>query len=124
MMRRMLWCAAATVLALQSAQSLHAQTLIYSFEDALAAGPDGFFGLGANATQEPTIGVTHLDNSLKYEAGPDGFVGVRTVTVPTVLNDPPGVNYVLFDLTIVEPYGGTFADIGVTVFGHALNAPI
>lgn len=123
MMKRILLCAAAAALAVQGAEAIHAQTLIYSFEEALAAGPDGFFGLGANATQEPTIGVTHLENSLKYEAGPGGFVGVRTETVPAALNDPPGVNYVLFDLTITEPYAGTFADIGVTVFGHALNAP-
>ena len=26
-------------------------------------------------------------------------------------------------MTINTPYAGTFADIGVTVFGHALNAP-
>jgi hypothetical protein len=123
MRRRILLCAAAALFAVQGAESVHAQTLIYSFEDPLAAGPDGFFGLGAVATQEPTIGVTHLRNSLKYLAGPGGFVGVRTETVPAALNDPPGVKYVLFDLTITEPYAGAFADIGVTIFGHALNDP-
>jgi hypothetical protein len=101
-----------------------AQAPAYSFETPLPAGPDGFFGLGATVTQEPTIGVTHLESSLKYEVGVGGFVGARTETlVPPLLNDPPGVSHILFDLTIVDPYLDTFADIGVTLFGHALNAP-
>jgi hypothetical protein len=95
----------------------------YSFEDLLPAGPDGFFGLGATVTQD-TIGATHLQHSMKYEVGAGGFVGARTETViPMTLNDPPGVEYVLFDLTMTSTYTDTFADIGVTVFGHALNAP-
>ena len=60
---------------------------------------------------------------MKYAAGNDGFVGARSETVPAILNDPPGVDFVLFDMNIPAAYGGTFADIGVTVFGHALNAP-
>ena len=109
------WCAGRA-----SAQT----TLLYSFEQPLPAGPDGFFGLGATVTQEPTIGVTHLENSLRYSVGVGGFVGARTETsVPAALNDPPGVSHVLFDLTLTEAYAGTFADIGVTLFGHALNAP-
>ncbi len=95
---------------------------VYSFESP-AVMPDGFFGLGATVTRD-TIGATHLANSLKYEVGAGGFVGARTETViPAALNDPPGVAAVLFDMTINTPYAGTFADIGVTVFGHALNAP-
>jgi hypothetical protein len=95
---------------------------VYSFEDLLPAGPDGFFGLGATVTQD-TIGATHLEHSMKYAVGVGGFVGARTETViPSALNDPPGVEYVLFDLTLTETYSDTFADIGVTVFGHALNA--
>src|SRR5688572_63718 len=98
-------------------------TLAYSFEAATPAGPDGFFGLGATVTQD-TIGATHLANSMKYAVGTGGFVGARTETViPPTLNDPPGVLAVLFDMTVPEPYSGTFADIGVTLFGHALNAP-
>ncbi len=98
--------------------------LVYSFEAATPQGPDGFFGLGATVTQEPTIGVTHLEHSMRYAVGAGGFVGARTETViPAALNDPPGVDYILFDMTIPEPYAGTFADIGVTIFGHALNAP-
>ncbi len=111
--------AAALAIAL-GAGAAHAQNPVYSFE----AGADGFFGLGATVAQEPTIGVTHLENSLKYEVGAGGFVGARTETVvPVTLNDPPGVGYVLFDVTLTDAYPDTFADIGVTVFGHALNAP-
>lgn len=100
-------------------------TLAYSFETVVPPnGPDGFFGLGATVSQEPTIGVTHLENSLKYEIGVGGFVGARTESViPAALNDPPGVAYVLFDLTLPQDYPDTFADLGVTLFGHALNAP-
>jgi hypothetical protein len=97
---------------------------VYSFEDLLPAGPDGFFGLGATVTQD-TIGATHLEHSMKYAVGVGGFVGARTETVvPAALNDPPGVEYVLFDLTLTETYPDTFADIGVTVFGHALNGAV
>jgi hypothetical protein len=52
-----------------------------------------------------------------------GYVGARTETVvPAVLGDPPGVQYVLFDMTVTDPYTDTFADIGITIFGHAMNA--
>jgi hypothetical protein len=123
-MKRRLFGAALLLGIMLPAGAALAQAPVYSFETPLAAGPDGFFGLGATVTQEPTIGVTHLENSLKYEVGVGGFVGARTETlVPPTLNDPPGVQYVLFDLTIVDPYPDTFADIGVTLFGHALNAP-
>jgi hypothetical protein len=98
----------------------------YSFETLVASGgnppgPDGFFGLGASVTQEPTIGVTDLDNSLKYAIGVGGFVGARTEIAAATLNNPPGVSHVLFDLTIATPYPDTFANIGITVFGHDLN---
>ena len=48
--------------------------------------------------------------------------GARTEVVPPTLNDPPGVLRVLFDLTLPQAYTDTFANLGVTVFGHALNA--
>jgi hypothetical protein len=102
---------------------LAATTLAYSFENVLAPnGPDGFFGLGATVTQD-TIGDTHSTHSMKYAIGVGGFVGARTETlIPEALNDPPGVTHILFDLTVTSTYTDTFADIGVTVFGHALNA--
>jgi hypothetical protein len=64
------------------------------------------------------------EHSLKYVAGNDGFVGARTETVvPAPLNNPPGLTHILFDINIPEAFAGGFADIGVTLFGHALNAP-
>ena len=99
----------------------------YSFEVVLPGGgppgPDGFFGLGATVAQEPVIGVTHLNNSMRYTVGVGGFVGARTEIVPAALNNPPGVQYVLFDLTLPEAYPDTFANMGITLFGHALNKP-
>jgi hypothetical protein len=111
--------------ALVCAAAAQAQTtLAYDFETiVLPNGPDGYFGLGATVSQEPTIGVTHGDNSLKYEVGLGGFVGARTeAVIPAELNDPPGVAFVLFDLTIPQTYTDTMADLIVTVFGHQLNA--
>ncbi len=123
-MRNGLFCIATAVAMLSSGGAvLAAETLAYSFETLVPPnGPDGFFGLGATVTQD-TIGATHLQHSMKYAVGSGGFVGARTESViPAALNDPPGVEYVLFDMTLTDAYAGTFADIGVTVFGHALNA--
>jgi len=96
----------------------------YSFETILPGGgppgPDGFFGLGATVTQD-MIGATHLIHSMKYDVGVGGFVGARTEIVPPTLNNPPGVTDVMFDITIVTPYPDTFANMGVTIFGHAIN---
>jgi hypothetical protein len=91
----------------------------YSFE----VGLDGFFGLGAAVSAENAIGVTDGSTSLKYLAGGGGFVGARTETViPAGLNNPPGVKSVKFDMAIVElPVDLTFADMGVTVFGHDID---
>lgn len=123
-MRNAPLCIAIALAIVAGASQVQAQP-VYSFEVIVPPnGPDGFFGLGATVSQEPTIGVTHGDNSLKYEVGVGGFVGARTESViPATLNDPPGVTHVLFDLTITQTYTDTFADLGITVFGHALNAP-
>jgi len=99
----------------------------YSFETIVPSGanppgPDGFFGLGATVSQD-TIGATDLLHSMKYDVGIGGFVGARTEIVPPTLNDPPGVQYVMFDITFPQTYADTFANMGVTVFGHELNAP-
>lgn len=109
----------ATLVAISCCEtSALAQSLLYSFEDVNSAGPDGFFGLGATVSQD-TIGATLGTHSLKYDVGVGGFVGARTETVvPAALNNPPGVAYVLFDLTIPTTYTDTFANMGVTVFGH------
>jgi hypothetical protein len=94
----------------------------YSFETVFAAGgtpgPDGFFGLGA-AVSQSTTGVTDGGFSMQYLAGAGGFVGARTESVPSALNNPPGVMSVRFDMAIESLDAGlTFADIGVTIFGH------
>lgn len=84
---------------------------------------DGFFGLGATVTAD-TIGATNGPTSLKADVGGGGFVGVRTETlIPPALGNPPGIQSILFDLTIADgdEFTGSFADIGVTLFGHALN---
>ena len=61
-------------------------------------------------------------NSMKYDVGVGGFVGARTEIVPPTLNNPPGVTACLFDLTHYRRlYTDTFANMGVTVFGHAMN---
>lgn len=115
----------AAVAALGAGRS-DAQTPVYSFEVIApgggAPGPDGFFGLGAIVAQETTLGVTHLENSMRYTTGTGGFVGARTEIAPATLNNPPGVNHVLFDMYIDPlPVAVTFADIGVTVFGHDID---
>jgi hypothetical protein len=123
-MKKRVFCASAALAVLLVAGAAHAQAPVYSYEENdLLGRPDGWFGLGATVTQD-TIGATHLQNSLKYAVDAGGFVGARTESnIPASLNDPPGVSHVLFDMTIVDAYTGGFADIGVTVFGHALNAP-
>jgi hypothetical protein len=120
-MKHPLFAIAAAISVALSASAAHAQLPAYSFEVIAPGGgppgPDGFFGLGAAVTQD-TIGATHLLNSMKYDVGVGGFVGARTEIVHPTLNNPPGVNHVLFDVNIPTAYTGTFADIGVTVFGH------
>ncbi len=114
----------AVIFALSCMPAARAQvTLVYDFED--DTGAEGFFGVaGATVTPETTLGVTHGASSLKYEVGNETFVGARTESViPEELNDPPGVDFVLFDMFVPDAYPGTFADIGVTIFGHQLNAP-
>ena len=121
MRARFAWMAMAAAILCGGGPLRAVTTLVYSFENQLADGPDGFFGLGATVTQD-TLGATHSVHSMKYAIGVGGFVGARTELIPPVLDDPPGVTHVLFDLTITETYTDSFADIGVTVFGHALNA--
>ena len=122
-MRKRLACIATMVAIVCSTATLFAAD--YSFEviapsGANPPGPDGFFGLGATVSQD-TIGATDLLHSMKYDVGIGGFVGARTEIVPATLNNPPGVTGVMFDVTIPQTYTDTFANMGVTVFGHALN---
>ena len=119
---RICWLASAVLVATICSEESVGAAPAYSFETGL----DGFFGLGATTSAETSIGVTDGTTSLKYAAGAAGFVGARTETViPAELNNPPGVQSVLFDMTIVDiPANLTFADIGVTVFGHELDGGV
>lgn len=89
--------------------------LAYGFE----SGTDGFGSNGGvfPVTQD-TIGATEGSSSLKVEV-PAGatFVGALTGAVAPVIGDPPGVESLVFDLTIEEQFAGGFADLGVTIFG-------
>lgn len=119
MRNKVSWSASAAIVAMLCMGSSASAAPAYSFESGL----DGFFGLGAATSAETSIGVTDGTTSLKYAAGGGGFVGVRTETViPPGLNNPPGVKSIQFDMAIVDiPVGLTFADIGVTVFGHDID---
>jgi hypothetical protein len=45
------------------------------------------------------------------------FVGALTGNVHPSIGDPPGLEYLLFDMTITEEFTGGFAVVGVTIFG-------
>jgi hypothetical protein len=116
------------VAALLIANIGRAQTLGYSFEvDEEGFAPNG----GVFPITQDTIGATHGTHSLKVSV-PSGatFVGALTTFFPTteigdpIIGDPPGIDYVLFDLTITEQFGPPpptprgFAVVGITMFGH------
>jgi hypothetical protein len=98
------------------ARSASAQTtLVYSFESGL----EGFApnGGGVTVTQD-TIGATEGTQSMKVSMVAGAFfAGPLTGNLPEAIGDPPGVDFVLFDLTITEPFAGAFNDAGITIFG-------
>ncbi|MFO0791802.1 MAG: PEP-CTERM sorting domain-containing protein [Pirellulales bacterium] len=113
-------CAAVAIAAiLMYAGSAHAQ-LAYSFESP-AVNPDGFGPNGAGVTiTQDTIGATQGTHSLKASVVTGAtFVGALTGNVNSLINDPPGVNSLLFDMTIGpnDVFPGAFALVGVTIFG-------
>jgi hypothetical protein len=90
--------------------------LAYSFE----GGTDGFGPNGGGVTVTgDTIGATNGTGSLKVAVVNGAtFVGALTGAVTTSpINDPPGVTSIFFDVTLPAAYTGTYADIGVTIFG-------
>lgn len=91
-------------------------TLVYSFEDDLQGfGPNGG---GVTITQD-TIGATDGISSMKMSIVQGAtFVGALTAVLPEEIGDPPGMDTVLFDLTITEAFPAEgFVDAGITVFG-------
>jgi hypothetical protein len=112
---RLFSLAAAITLACSVSAAQAAGTLAYSFE----TGTDGFGpNLGGAFTQDTTTGATEGASSLKAVV-PTGstFVGALTSNLHPSIGDPPGLSHVLFDMTITEPFAGSFAVVGVTVFG-------
>jgi len=114
----------ATALVLLCAGTAGAQSLVYSFE-APPVNPDGFGpnGGGVTVTQD-TIGATNGANSMKVSVVTGAtFVGALTGVVHPLINDPPGVQSVLADVTLTQPFTGSFALIGVTIFGASQPGP-
>jgi hypothetical protein len=104
-------------------REVRAQVLAYSFETD-SNGPDGFQPNSGGEYTQDTIGATEGTNSMKVALlGPGNtFVGALTSIInptPTgaMIGDPPGIDHVLFDVTVTQEYTGTFANMGVTVFG-------
>ena len=109
-----------------SASKANAQ-LAYSFETGTPASPDGFGPNGGGSYTQDIIGATQGLHSMKVDlAAGDTFVGGLTANINPApggasIFDPPGVDYILFDLTILPgqefPQGGGFSVMGVTIFG-------
>jgi hypothetical protein len=125
-MRNGFVCIAMAVAVLCCASSAQADAVLaYSFE-APPVNPDGFGpnGGGVTVAQEGDIGVTHGDNSLRMSVVQGAtFVGALTPVVHPSIGDPPGVDHILFDMTI-DPAGGfpgSFAVVGVTIFAAGLS---
>jgi hypothetical protein len=120
------WCVGiAAVAILFCAGVVHAQT-VYSFE-APPVNPDGFGPNGGGVTiAQDTIGATDLTHSMKVSVvGGATFVGALTGAVNPLIGDPPGVNSILFDMTVNQgdAFPGAFALVGVTIFGASQPGP-
>jgi hypothetical protein len=119
-MRHGLLCIATVAMLFCAGTARAVDTLIYSFDALTTGGTDGFGPNGGGTYTQDTIGTTVGTNSLKSVIpGGATFVGAITGTLPAVVNNPPGVDYVLFDMTVGqgEEYAGGFAVVGVTVWG-------
>ena len=90
--------------------------LVYSFE----SGNEGFGPNGGGTYTQDTIGAMQGTGSLKATV-PMGatFVGAITGNLPAAIGDPPGVDFVLFDMTIGpnDVFPSAFANMGVTIWG-------
>lgn len=121
-------CTLCVVMGLFCAGAVGAEFLAYSFETGL----EGFTNNGGGTTVTlDTIGATEGTNSLKFSqvAGATFTAFITTQLNPTlpggttIIGDPPGIDYILFDLTLPSdipppPLTG-FARASVTVFGSS-----
>jgi len=97
-------------------------TLVYSFEGGDNQGFSNNFAAPEGVNNEvvvDTIGATEGTGSLKFAmVTEEFFAGVLTSQLHEAFENPPGVDFVLFDLTIQNPFVGPgFARTSVTVFG-------
>jgi hypothetical protein len=95
-------------------------TQVYSFEpDLQGFGPNG---AGTTVTLD-TIGATDGANSMKFDIVQGAtFVGALTSDLDPAIGDPPGMEFVLYDLTITEQFPSEppgFVDAGITIFGSS-----
>ena len=107
-----LWAAVSSVFTPRMAEG--ADTLVYSFEPDL----EGFDANGGLTVSQDTIGATEGAHSMKVVIPSAGFSGARGNILHPAIGDPPGMDHVLFDLTMEQPYPdtGTFAVVGLQVF--------
>jgi hypothetical protein len=108
---------AATWIVLGMTTAAHAQlVLAYSFE----VDTDGFNANGPGvAVSQDTIGATEGTGSLKIDVVQGAtFVGALTTLLAPEIADPPGLDKVVFDLTITDAFAGEgFVRAGITMFG-------
>jgi hypothetical protein len=105
---------------LASSQAQAEMTLVYSFESDLEGfGPNG----GGVTIAQDTIGATEGTGSLRMQIVQGAtFVGALTGNLKPEVGDPPGMDAIVFDLTITQqfPSGtGNFVDAGITFFGSS-----
>jgi hypothetical protein len=120
-LKSILSTAIAVAILSSASQADTVETLAYSFEDDL----QGFSPNSAFITMaQDTIGATEGAHSMRVDIESQAtFEGALTSVIdPEILGDPPGVNYIVFDLTIpaefpTPPTAG-FGVVGVTMFGH------
>jgi len=114
------------------------ETLVYSFEPDLEGFTGNPAGPAITLSQETSgLGATHGSNSLKVvHARFNGFAGATTQNLPAAFNDPLGLDFLRFDLTLTSRFSPeptdppppdpvpTFADLGVTFFGTLPGNPV
>lgn len=93
---------------------------VYSFETGLEGfGPNG---PGITISQD-TIGATEGVKSLKVQVVEGAtFVGALTGNLKPEVGDPPGMDAIVYDLTIIQQFPtelGNFVDAGITFFGSS-----